>query len=336
MARSPEYPDLTWVEPRSWSAGRASGQPTVIVIHTTEGHEKATSAEDGAAYDARRTDGTSAHYFHDQNSTVQCVRTTDRAHTARRNGNRIGIQHELCGRAGQTGAQWADAASEGTLRQAAKQCARDVKKWGIPVRKLSVAQVRSGMRGFCGHVDITYAFPDDGGTHTDPGVNFPWPKFLAMVQEFVTPQPAPEPEEEQFMIGGDFRLEAGYAFSQEQDGSIVLIDKELMETRPFEPASLKGGSVWDGKGLYISLAADMFDTDEQGNKLPEMVRIAIHDGSTWSYVQVVEVAYGRRTKVTAPQAKTDSAYTVSFGRVHRYGRPEGLQIPPIGVFWSIV
>jgi len=181
VTQSPEYPDLTWMPPASWTnADRTSVQ--LVVIHDTEGSEGPTSAEDGAAYDQRRTDGTSTHYFHDSNSTVQCVRTEDQAHAARAQGNRRGIQHELCGRAGQGAAGWADAVSQGTLRQAAKQAARDCKKWGIPVRKLTAAQVAAGVKGICGHVDITNAFPQDRGTHTDPGPSFPWGQFLAMVQ----------------------------------------------------------------------------------------------------------------------------------------------------------
>jgi hypothetical protein len=181
MTQSPEYPDLRWMPPASWTnANRTSVQ--LIIIHTTEGSEGATSAEDGAAYDQRRTDGTSTHFFHDSDSTVQCVRTEDIAHAARHQGNLRGIQHELCGSAYQGAAGWADAVSQGTLRQAARQCARDARKWGIPVRKLSVAQVADGVKGFCGHVEITYAFPQDNGTHTDPGPTFPWSQFLDLVQ----------------------------------------------------------------------------------------------------------------------------------------------------------
>jgi hypothetical protein len=181
MASSPEYPDLRWMPPASWTnANRTSVQ--LIVIHTTEGSEGPMSAEDGAAYDQRRTDGTSTHFFHDSDSTVQCVRTEDIAHAARHQGNLRGVQHELCGSAYQGSAGWADAVSQGTLRQAARQCARDARKWSIPVRKLTVGQVADGVKGFCGHVEITYAFPQDNGTHTDPGPTFPWADFLDLVQ----------------------------------------------------------------------------------------------------------------------------------------------------------
>lgn len=191
MAQSPEYPDLKWVPPRSWTnANRTKVQ--LIVIHTTEGSSHAQSAEDGAAYDARRTDGTSAHYFVDSSSVVQCVRTNDQAHTARSSGNRRGIQYELCARASFSEARWKDAYSQAMLRRAAKQAARDAKKWGIPVRHLTVDQVREGVKGFCSHWDITRAFPADRGTHTDPGPNFPWSQFLDMVRDELAPDPEPE------------------------------------------------------------------------------------------------------------------------------------------------
>src|SRR5690349_18837128 len=172
---------------KSWTnANRTAVQ--LIVIHTTEGSSRGESAEDGAAYDQRRTDGTSTHYFHDNDSTVQCVRTEDQAHAARTQGNRRGIQHELCGRAGSL--DWQSPYAQAMLARAAKQAARDAKKWGIPVRHLSVAQVADGAKGFCGHVDVTRAFPQDNGTHTDPGPNFPWSEFLDMVRDELNPQEA--------------------------------------------------------------------------------------------------------------------------------------------------
>lgn len=185
---NPEYPDLPFVRPRAWGKGRDGRSVQVIVVHYTAGSERSTSAEDGAAYDTRRTDGTSTHYFVDQNSIVQCVETWNRANAALHNGNRIGIQYELCGTV-QTREQWLDPASRATIALAARQIARDCVKYGIPVRKLSAGEVRAGVKGICGHVDITYAFPQDRGNHTDPGTAFPWDVLLADVAGFISGVP---------------------------------------------------------------------------------------------------------------------------------------------------
>jgi hypothetical protein len=200
MATSPEYPDLPWVQPRSYSTGRPGhqcsvtgkwypGGPRFIVVHYTAGAEGYDDAEGGAAYDQRRTDGTSAHYYVDADSVVQCVRTADRSHTARWHGNLWGIHYELCGTA-QTRAQWLDTVSRRTLRNAARQMARDMAKYKIPAGRIDTqSEIRSTTaRGVCGHVDWTNYWPDDGGgrgTHTDPGAAFPWDVLLADITEFL-------------------------------------------------------------------------------------------------------------------------------------------------------
>lgn len=180
----------TWVGyPRSFTPGRTRALQ-YIVIHFTAGSEGPRSAEDGAAYDKTRTDGVSCHAFADSNSIAVEVPPTDRAHHARQHGNEVGYGIEICGTM-QTRAQWLDATSLPTLRNAARQAAEVALAYAIPVLRLSVAQVRAAYyagtgqrpKGFCGHVDVTAAYPEDQGTHTDPGTEFPWDVFFSMVNQ---------------------------------------------------------------------------------------------------------------------------------------------------------
>lgn len=188
MARSMEHPSLRMIMPRAYGKGRDGKSVQYIVIHYTAGSERSTSAEDGAAYDQRRTNGVSTHYFVDRDSVIQCVPTWDRANAAFYKGNRLGIQYELCGTV-QSRKEWLDEASLATLKNAARQIARDCRAYDIPPRRLTVDQTRRawtsyphGPRGIVGHVDVTRAYPEDGGDHTDPGDEFPWDVLLTLVQ----------------------------------------------------------------------------------------------------------------------------------------------------------
>lgn len=185
MAR-PDIPSAKWAgSPRSFTSGRKTGQPTVIFIHTTEGSEGRTSAEAGAAYDKSRTDGTSTHLFVDQDSIVQEVEFKDEAHAARNHGNDVGIQIEVCGKAGQTVAQWADLASVGSIGRCIQAGYEIRKLYGrarFPLVNLTPAQLKAGQHGFAEHKDATLAWPVDGGTHTDPGPNFPWAKLFSGIK----------------------------------------------------------------------------------------------------------------------------------------------------------
>jgi hypothetical protein len=236
MAQSPEYPDLKFVESKAWGSGRDGKAVRYIVIHYTAGSERSTSAEDGAAYDTRRTDGVSTHYFVDSNSVVQCVLTKHRANAARSKGNRLGIQYELCGTV-QTRAQWLDAASLPTLKNAARQVARDCRKYGIPVRRLSVAETRrawtdfpNGPKGIVGHVDCTNAYPEDGGDHTDPGPQFPWDLFLGFVQAEMEEDDMPTPAE--YAQAVDAKLAPRFAKLEEAASAGAARDAlQLLATR---------------------------------------------------------------------------------------------------------
>lgn len=181
--------DVLWVGyPKSYTKGRTR-PPQVVFLHYTAGPEGPTSAEAGAAYDKRRTDGTSTGYFVDsEGPALQEVPDGDRAHTTRYHGNEIGISIEICGTA-QTRAQWLDEVSYKTLVTTAGLVALLLTRHGLAFKRLSVAELRRAyyddrtITGIADHNTATLAFPEDGGTHTDVGPAFPWDVFMALVAD---------------------------------------------------------------------------------------------------------------------------------------------------------
>lgn len=150
--------------------GGLRSRTQVVIIHATD---NTASASSEASYATRRADQTSAHVYVDDDSAVQALRLDHIAYGALWHGNQVSVQLELCGRS--------DHISDATMRQAAPIVAEVCQRYGIPVRKISASQVRAGVKGICGHADITAAFPEDGGDHTDPGSAFPWPRFIDYV-----------------------------------------------------------------------------------------------------------------------------------------------------------
>lgn len=185
----PRMPGVPYVVPKSWSSGRPGGPPRFIVIHYTAGAEGPQAAENGVAYDQRRTDGTSSHFYSDSSGIIQCVDTNDRAHTAKYYGNLWGIHIEQCGTQ-QTRAQWLDPVSRETIRNTAKIVAWAMKAHNIPLARLVGAQMRTG-KGEGGHGDVTIGFPEDNGSHMDPDGNltgsYPWDVLFADVRAIVDP-----------------------------------------------------------------------------------------------------------------------------------------------------
>lgn len=160
----------------------------LIVIHTEESQEIEGSAKRVGLWLKGRSDA-SAHITVDNKEWIQVVKDTDTAWGAP-GANQDGLHAELAGTALQTSAQWHDAYSSAMLSVLAKKVAQWCKTYKIPAVHLTVAQVADGKtRGICGHLDVTKAFPllaKVYGSHSDPGLNFPWTEFVENVQKEIS------------------------------------------------------------------------------------------------------------------------------------------------------
>lgn len=189
MAVSPDHPDLLYVQAKGYTPGRPYGNPIWVVWHDMEAFETADRAERTAAYFANPPDGrrVSAQYCWDLNSGVQCVRLHDSAWTVgNREGNYLGINHELAGFASQNRAQWLDAFGRGMFAQLAPTVRKDMAKFRIPLQRRTVGELRARIPGHTSHNDLREAF--GGTTHTDPGPNFPWDVLFNVIAG--TPAPS--------------------------------------------------------------------------------------------------------------------------------------------------
>lgn len=157
--------------------GRNGITPNLIGIHTMEAAEGPNTAESVAKY--FKTVNASSHWCHDNDSRVRVVEDKDTAWTLPGANNRS-LNIELAGYAKQTAADWADAYSINLLEGAALSAAEWVVKYGIPIRRLTDAQIASNLPGFAGHADVNRVYKQS--SHWDPGPSFPWDYFLNRVQ----------------------------------------------------------------------------------------------------------------------------------------------------------
>jgi N-acetyl-anhydromuramyl-L-alanine amidase AmpD len=149
-----------------------------------EARETSTAAEDTARYFQDPPDGrgVSAHYCTDNNSIVQCVRLADIEWTVgNRPGNYRGINWEFAGFASQSASQWRDSYSTAMLTRAMPYMRSDAARFGIPLRRCTIADLTAFRPGVTSHNDLRLAFGIT--THTDPGPNFPWSWFIESLQE---------------------------------------------------------------------------------------------------------------------------------------------------------
>jgi N-acetyl-anhydromuramyl-L-alanine amidase AmpD len=172
----------TFIQARNYTKGRSS-KIDVLVIHTMESPEAATSAENVAKWFAGSTaPQASAHYCIDNNTVVQCVKDDDVAwHAPGANHNGLGFEH--AGKAAQTKKDWNDPYSKALLDVSAQLVAEKCEEYHIPVVWLREADLLTGKRGITGHVQVSRAFKRSD--HHDPGENFPIQAYLALVRKYM-------------------------------------------------------------------------------------------------------------------------------------------------------
>lgn len=162
---------------------------SLIGIHTMEAPEMPQTAENCAQYFKRVN--ASAHWCVDNNSRVRVVEDKDTAWTLP-GANSRSLNIEIAGYAKQDHDDWADKYSIDALDIAALCAAEWCEKYDIPIRKLTDEQIRSGAKGFAGHVDVNRVYKQS--THWDPGPSFPWDYFLGRVSHFLKKQRPEDPK----------------------------------------------------------------------------------------------------------------------------------------------
>ena len=171
---------------------------TYIVIHTGETDEGTTPAEGMGNWFAQEHPAgqrSSAHRGADTDSICTYVADGDTAFGAP-NVNASGWHLEHAGRAGQTSAQWDDDASRLILANGALAAAEASQRLGVPARWLTDAELRAGnVKGFITHAQASRVL---GGTHWDPGPNFPATRYMTLVRSHLgspSAVQAPAPQE---------------------------------------------------------------------------------------------------------------------------------------------
>lgn len=155
----------------------------VGVFHTTE-NDDLTPPENVAVWQQNKANGSSYNILVGSNG--RSVRSNDDNFipwAAGTTGNRIGIHASAIGRASRSREDWLKWPAQ--LDTLARWAADINRRYGIPLKWLTAAQVRAGERGFCGHAEISAAFREVD--HTDPGRGFPHDLILARAMEINNP-----------------------------------------------------------------------------------------------------------------------------------------------------
>ena len=241
---------MKFVQARHYHQGRLK-PVRVVVVHSMEIPEKPNTAE-GCAEMFRTTEReASAHVCVDADSAVQCVKDEDTAWAAP-GANADGLQIEHAGYASQSREDWSDPYSTAVLERSARITAGWCRKYRIPARQLSNAQLADGhSKGFVSHAQVSDVFRKSD--HTDPGQGFPWRTYMALVASHLDPAPEPAPVEDSMALTDDDAAKVASAVINQilgrsgptvgvalQDGYLTLKRLETLAAAPTVGVSAPG------------------------------------------------------------------------------------------------
>ena len=168
--------------------GRSTPLPKkVVVIHTTE-NAPGTPSRNIIDYQVRTQSG-SYHRLVDSTGKITMANTDDwQTWSTGNKGNDIALHVSCVAQAKMTREQWL--AQPKMLEGVARVIAHWSKKYGIPLVKLSRAELGAGKHGVAGHLEAQVW---GNTTHWDPGYHFPYDVVLKRAAEINKPA-APEKE----------------------------------------------------------------------------------------------------------------------------------------------
>ncbi len=173
-----------YIGPPAHSSGNGNVPPFAQTIHATApglGYPSASRpgrAVETAHYFQSPSSGGSAHVVCDIAESVRCA--SDDLVCWHAPPNRRTLGYEICAEANYTREQWLSPQVWPAVARVAAEVKADAAKYGIPIHRCTVAEVAANRGGQRGHVDVSQAFHQSD--HTDPGPNFPWDRFMPLLQ----------------------------------------------------------------------------------------------------------------------------------------------------------
>lgn len=233
---------------RQFRRPRRAKPSGVCVVHTAESYPDEagpdTGAENVAAFIARRTNYGSYHDLVDSDSIIQLVPYDAEAFHDGTGSN----PHSYGVSAATQAHRWAtlgDAWVDRCVRNMAAASARYA-RWVraehgviIPAWRITRAQSEDRQPGFLSHAER------DPGRRTDPGKDFPWPKFLGYyAAEMKTSTPPPEGDDDMPLTDADvYKILNTPLGTKTKEGKPVTVGDSLRYAAWLADESMEGGAI---------------------------------------------------------------------------------------------